>query len=545
MTRTEPDGAETWLVEDQRPSARQTWAAIAVAAVAIAAFAAVAPFTRTPVAQLNAFFPTLDAIVFVTDLVTAVLLFGQFSISRSRALFALASGYLFTSLIVIPHALTFAGAFSETGLLGANIQTGSWLFIFWHIGFAAALLAYAVLRGASRAPHRSESSSLRAIGISVAAVIVLVCGLTWLATAGASMLPPIILDRTRMSPIVIYPVWFTILISAAALIVLWFRRRSVLDQWLIVVALVFILELAFSGLLPSVRFSAGFYAGRACSLVTSSIVLIVLLAETTRLYVRLARSNATLQREHAHRLMSVDAATAAIAHELRQPLAALSMRCSAALNWLKRTPPDLAEVRACLTATIDESSRANEIIASIRALFKTTAHQGTLVDMNRLVREVLRTVENDLHVQGVSVSTEFQEGLPQIMADPIQLQQVILNLVKNGIEAMATGPTTMRVLRLVTTRRGDSIVSLWVQDSGPGISPENGTQIFDPFFTTKSSGMGLGLSICRRIIEEHGGDLQLTKSGSNGCTFEITLPSVATSDSGGLRRTAAAAGAGI
>ena len=205
----------------------------------------------------------------------------------------------------------------------------------------------------------------------------------------------------------------------------------------------------------------------------------------------------------------------------------------------------MQKLRACLTATMDEGARANEIIAGIRALFKTTAYQGTLIDINRLVREVLRMVENDLHVQGVTVSTEFEEGLPQIMADPIQLQQVILNLVKNGIEAMAAGPTTIKALRLVTTQDGNSIRLAFCPNSGPGINPENGTDIFDPFFTTKSSGMGLGLSISRRIIEVHGGDLQLTKTGSNGCTFEITLPSVATSDSGGLRQTTAAAGAGI
>ena len=105
----------------------------------------IAPFAGKPLGALNIFFPLLDAIVFVTDLITAVLLFSQFSISGSRPLLALANGYLFTALIVIPHALTFTGAFSPTGLLGANIQTGSWLFIFWHIGFAAALLAYALL----------------------------------------------------------------------------------------------------------------------------------------------------------------------------------------------------------------------------------------------------------------------------------------------------------------------------------------------------------------------------------------------------------------
>jgi C4-dicarboxylate-specific signal transduction histidine kinase len=118
------------------------------------------------------------------------------------------------------------------------------------------------------------------------------------------------------------------------------------------------------------------------------------------------------------------------------------------------------------------------------------------------------------------------------MADPTQLQQVILNLIKNAIEAMTTDPTTIRALRLVTTNNANSTVSLIVQDCGHGITPKNESQIFDPFFTTKSSGMGLGLSISRRIIQDHGGDLRLTETSSNGCTFEITMPSVATSDSG-------------
>src|SRR3954466_5955611 len=141
MARGETSSTDnTWL--DVPPTARQTWWAIAVTAVVLAGFTAVIPVATHPLGELNAFFPSLDAIVFVSDLVTAVLLYAQFAVSRSRAMLALATGYLFTALIVIPHALTFAGAFSPAGLLGANIQTGSWLFIFWQIGFAAALLAF-------------------------------------------------------------------------------------------------------------------------------------------------------------------------------------------------------------------------------------------------------------------------------------------------------------------------------------------------------------------------------------------------------------------
>jgi signal transduction histidine kinase len=148
-----------------------------------------------------------------------------------------------------------------------------------------------------------------------------------------------------------------------------------------------------------------------------------------------------------------------------------------------------------------------------------------MAEINRLAREVLRMVDHDLHIHGISISTEFQEDVPQVRADPIQLQQVILNLVRNAIDAIAIGPATIKAIRLVTTYDGKSAVSLYVQDTGPGIATENETQIFDPFFTTKTSGMGLGLSISRRIIEDHGGDLRLTETSSRGCTFEIVLPS--------------------
>jgi hypothetical protein len=130
-------------------------------------FITIAPFAGMPLSALNIFFPLLDAIVFVTDLITAVLLFSQFSIAGSRPLLALANGYFFTALIVVPHALTFTGAFSPTGLLGANIQTGSWLFIFWHIGFAAALLAYALLTVGNRAQPLSPGRAQSAIRWSV------------------------------------------------------------------------------------------------------------------------------------------------------------------------------------------------------------------------------------------------------------------------------------------------------------------------------------------------------------------------------------------
>jgi len=320
-----------------------------------------------------------------------------------------------------------------------------------------------------------------------------------------------------------------------ALLLLWSRGKSVLDLWLMVAVCALAMETSLVAFgFVSERFSVGFYATRLIPLVVSKVVLIALLSETLILNERLANAFILQRRERENRLMSVDAATAAIAHEIKQPLTAISARGSAALRWLKKTPPDLIEVEDCLTRMMDASGRANAVVDSTRELFKTTDHQMTQIEINRLARQVLRMVENDLHVNGVTVSTEFQEDLPQIMADRTLLQQVILNLLKNAIEAMAAGPTAIKTLRLVTTQDGNSGVSLSVHDSGPGITPENGTHVFDPFFTTKSSGTGLGLSISRKIIEDHGGDLRLAKTSLNGCIFEITLPSLATSDSGGL-----------
>jgi signal transduction histidine kinase len=263
---------------------------------------------------------------------------------------------------------------------------------------------------------------------------------------------------------------------------------------------------------------------RSYSLIASFTVLVVLFVETTMLYARLASAITLQRRERAHRVMSVDEATAAIAHEIKQPLGAIFLNCETALQCLERQAPDVAGARECVADAIVGSNRANEVVTAVRALFKTTARRRTTVEVNRLVREVLGMVENDLHVHGVSVSTEFQEDVPEVVGDPTQLQQVILNLVKNAIDAIAIGPATQKAVRLIATYDGKSVVSIYVQDTGPGVALDNETQVFDPFFTTRPSGMGLGLSISRRIIEDHGGNLRLTETTSKGCTFEITLP---------------------
>lgn len=165
------------------PTRGQRGLALAVAAVLLFAFCVTAPFTRMHLPPLDAFIPTLLGIFFVNDLITAVLLFSQFSVGRSRALLILASGYLFAALTVIPFSLTFPGAFSPTGLLGAGLQSAAWLYAFWHFGFAAAVLAYAWLKDADPTTNIPVGSTRSAIRWSVAVTLALVCGLAWLATA--------------------------------------------------------------------------------------------------------------------------------------------------------------------------------------------------------------------------------------------------------------------------------------------------------------------------------------------------------------------------
>jgi signal transduction histidine kinase len=514
------------LVIATMPATDRQWTmAVRVVILLTVAAAAIAPFASIQVSRVDAFIPVLQTVVCVVDLVTATLLFAQFSIQPQGALLALASGYIFSGSFAFLQTLAFPGAYTPDGLIGDRLNTAAWIYVLWHTTFPAAILVYALSKdttGAARLPGRPV---MTAIVITVACVLAVIAGLTWIVTAKTEYLPVLFTTEvrfhTRLPNQMNIALW---LWGSTALAVLLFRRRTILDIWLMVTLLAYMPNFLVAIIGSSIRFTIGWYAARGFILVGSCMLLSVLLVETTFLYSRLASAIILQRRERAHRLLSVDEATAAIAHEIKQPLGAMSLNCDAALECLKTTPIDVEELRSCLMDAMDDSNRANEIVAGIRGLFKTTARQRTMVEINRLAREVLRMVEPDLHVHGVSVSTEFQEDVPQVRADPIQLQQVILNLVKNAIDAIAIGPTTIEAIRLVTTYDGKSVVSLYVEDSGPGITTENETRIFDPFFTTKPSGMGLGLSLSRRIIEDHGGNLRLTETSSKGCTFEITLP---------------------
>ena len=477
----------------------------------------------------------------VIDLLTATLLFAQFSIQPQLALLALASGYIFSGLFAFLQTLAFPGAYAPAGLIGDGPNTPAWLYVLWHTTFPATILIYALSKdtiGASKLLGRSTKAT---IAITVACLLAVIAGLTWIVAANTEYLPVLFTTDVRFqTPLgnqINVGLW---LWGATALTVLLFRRRTMLDLWLMVTLLAYMPNFLVAIIGSSIRFTIGWYAAHCFFLVGSCMLLGVLLVETMFLYSRLASAMILRRRERVHRVMSVDEATAAIAHEIRQPLGTMSLNCETALAYLNETPPHLDEARSCLTDVMEAGSRANEIVTGVRALFKSTSRLRTRVDLNHLVREVLKMVENDLYVHGVTASTELQQNIPEIAGNPTQLQQVVLNLIKNAIEAVEIVPATTRAIRLITTKAGNSGVSLYVQDTGPGIIPQSEGNIFDPFVTTKASGMGLGLSVSRRIVEEHGGDLRLVETSSKGCVFEIVLPGVATSEETSIATTVAA-----
>jgi PAS domain S-box-containing protein len=224
------------------------------------------------------------------------------------------------------------------------------------------------------------------------------------------------------------------------------------------------------------------------------------------------------------RFTTVGAMTASIAHELRQPLAAIITNGNAGLRWLDRPTPDLTEVRAALQRMVSEGHRTSEIISSIRAMFGKGQQQRNSVSIDDLIREVLSILLGDLKSCGIALRLELLDGVHPVEADRVQLRQVLLNLVTNAMDAMKAVEDRPRVLQIRSEGLEQKWVVIGVQDTGTGISTENMDRIFDAFFTTKSHGMGLGLSICRSIVEAHGGWLSASAAHPHGSTFQVMLP---------------------
>jgi signal transduction histidine kinase len=245
----------------------------------------------------------------------------------------------------------------------------------------------------------------------------------------------------------------------------------------------------------------------------------------------LIRSVEELERERNNKLMNLEAMVASISHEVRQPLASIASNGGAALRFLGHTPPNSGEVRLALNRIVNDSHRASQVFDNIRALFGKADRGYESIDMNDLVRGVLSSLQRELDDHGVETAHDLASDLPQVTGHRGQLQEVLINLIRNAIEAMQADEGNRRALQLRTGPHGSNRIFVVVQDSGPGIDPVQLESIFDAFVTTKAQGMGLGLALSRMIIDRHAGQLSAVPAEPRGSIFRIVLPGHLASDS--------------
>jgi signal transduction histidine kinase len=427
------------------PTPRQTRAALAGAAVLLLGLAVLIPFAAKPLPKVNGFIPALDAIIFVADLITSGLLLTHFSITRSRAIWALACGYLFSALIVVAHGMTFPGVVSPTGNLFGGSHTNFRIYLLWHLGLPVALLAYVWLRNEDRTKagaHTSTGIVATVGGVGASALVSCIACL--------ALLPPVDPVAGRWLTAI------TMLICAAAFSVLWVFQRSALDQWLMVVVLAMMVELAITALIgglgPRITVTLGFYTGRLFSLVTSSVVLIALLAETSRLY--------RLEEQFSERTR--------IARELHdtllQSFQGAVFQFQAARKLLLRNADNAIHV-------VDEAIQAaKEGIAEGRAaihdLRPERVVQRDLPELlNALGRELTGTQEPNIHPPGFRVTVEGKErGLALLIQD--EVYRISREVVRNAFAHAAAGHIEVEI------RYDQEQVRVRIRDDGKGIDPK-------------------------------------------------------------------------
>ncbi|MBR1167061.1 ATP-binding sensor histidine kinase [Bradyrhizobium liaoningense] len=231
-----------------------------------------------------------------------------------------------------------------------------------------------------------------------------------------------------------------------------------------------------------------------------------------------------LELAHANRIATIGQLTSSIAHEVSQPISAVAISAGAALNWLRRSPPALQQVQASLEAIANDAQRGGEVISQLRALYRKAPPRKELLNFNEAVEEVIVLIGSETFKEGISVKTQLADRLPLIKGDRVQLQQVLLNLFVNAIQAMATTADGARNLLITTCLAEPGSVLVKVADTGPGLDPQMLEAVFDEYFTTKPHGMGMGLAICRSIINAHNGHLWASANQPRGVVFQFTLP---------------------
>ncbi len=522
-----PDG-QHFVFSSLSPSAAQKRVALAVVVGILVVFTLITfgPLKGVKLPRIDAFVPAYASAMFVCDAITAILLYAQFSILRSPAILVIASGYLFTALILIPFVLVFPGLFAPGPGLFGGLQSTSWVWCFWHAGFPLFVLGYALLKDADSSERFRRGTVRTQIALSVALTAAVVSVAAFFFIAGDALLPRVASDTLQFSSLWPYFIGAPVaLANVSALIVLWVRRRSMLDLWLTVVICLYLIEVPLSYYPDPTRFSVGWYTVRVIGFLASGLVLIGLLYEITTLYSRLLGAVRAQRREREARLITGDAVSATVAHEIRQPLTAMVTSADAGLRFLDRSLPNLERAKEAFKRIAADGHRAGAVVESIRTNLRKDVQNRISLDVNELIQEAVALERSELQKHQILVQVEPNKQLPQVRADRVQLQQVLVNLITNAIDAMAAKDEPRVLCVKSEAHEGDGVV-ISVADTGTGINSQDVDRVFNPLFTTKSDGMGMGLSICRAIIQAHDGRLWFAPNTPRGTVFQFTLHTV-------------------
>lgn len=544
--------AGTQFLSTLSPGTQARRIAVAVALVSLAVFVALAPFAKTPLRPVPAFIPIYQSALVVCDLITAVLLWGQYGILRSRALLMLAAGYLFGALMAVAHALSFPGLFAPAGLVTGGPQTTAWLYFLWHGGFPLFIIGYALCKHevaatAGKPAPRIVLSALLAFAAAGALLL--------LTTTGHGLLPSIMRgDLDAAAKVTVAGI--TWLFGISALVVLWRRRpHSVLDLWLMVVLCAWTADTALASVFNHARYDLGWYAGRVYGLAASGFVLAVLLLENGVLYARLAQAHGQLEEKNAQlaqasRLKSEFLAN--MSHELRTPLNAIIGFSEVLRDGLVG---ELTREQREYVGDIHTSGQhLLSLINDILDLSKIESGQMSLdlepTAAGALFEHSLSIVKERASKRNLRLQVDVARELGTLMVDPRKTKQILYNLLSNAVKfTPAGGQVTLSARRVARSEvegwHSDAPTALRmplpatpaahylqiaVDDTGIGIAPEDGPRLFRMFSQLDSSlareaeGTGLGLALVERLAQLHGGTAALASTPGQGSRFVVWLP---------------------
>ena len=541
----------------------------------LALFALLAPFAKQPLPQVWAFIPIYESALVLNDLITAVLLLGQFHIARSRAVLLLASGYLFTALMTVAHGLSFPGLFAPGGLLSAGPQTTAWLYMIWHGGFPLFVVGYALLNGDERDRMPTGPDDRLAVPGAAMAVVAVVVGSALLTTVGHGALPALMSGShyTAALPVAVSTIWVA---GLGALLLLWRRRpRTVLDLSLMVAMCAWLLDIALSALLNGGRFDLGFYSGRIYGLLAASVVLAALLLENGRLYAREIEAHAQEQQRAAalqtlsNRLEALNAQLgdsnrqleeqsrfkseflANMSHELRTPLNAVIGFSELLKDGIAG---DANNQRIFAGHIFQSGHHLLALINDILDLSKIEAGKADTaledVRLESAFADAISLMTPQAQARQIRLVVEHRGALETLSVDRRRFKQILLNLLSNAMKFTGEGGTvtlSAKEVGQVQAARAlpgfaaglrmplrespcDRFIEISVSDTGIGIEPQDMRRLFAPFSQVRNAvtrgleGTGLGLVMVHRLVELHGGTVAVTSEPGRGSCFTIWLP---------------------